>query len=122
MPSKFAIKSSKLVGASGYFTTGVGVGVGVGVSVGSGAGVGVGVGVTTEDGFAIATPLFHTSLLPDLIQVNFLPAAIAVDPAFVHLVPALAAANDGAAIKEIKRANAKTWRERFMSKRYQWVG
>lgn len=69
----------------------VGVGVTVGVGVGSGVGVGegVGVGVTTGVGFLITTPLFQTSLLPDLTQVNFFPPAVAVAPAFVHLVPAL---------------------------------
>ena len=41
---------------------GEGVGVGVGVEVGEGVGV----------GFTIATPLFHTSFLPDLIQVYLL--------------------------------------------------
>jgi hypothetical protein len=40
----------------------------------------------------IATPLFQTSLVPDLMQVNFLPAAVAVDPAFVHFAPALGVA------------------------------
>jgi len=47
------------------------------------------------DGFGaavIATPLFQTSFVPDLTHVNFLPAAVAVAPAFVHLAPALGAA------------------------------
>ena len=38
------------------------------------------------------TPLFQTSFVPDLMQVNFFPDAVAVDPAFVHFVPALGAA------------------------------
>jgi hypothetical protein len=71
---------------------GVGIGVGVGVGVGSGVGIGSGVGVTTGEGFLIATPLFQTSLLPDLMQVNFFPLAIAVVPALVHLPPALGVA------------------------------
>ena len=71
---------------------GVGVGVGVGVGSGVGDGEGVGVGVATGAGFFIATPLFQTSFVPDLMQVNFLPEAVAVDPAFVHLAPALGAA------------------------------
>jgi hypothetical protein len=50
--------------------------------------VGVGVGV----GLLIATPLFQTRFLPDLIQVNFLPLAVAVAPALVHLAPALGVA------------------------------
>ena len=47
------------------------------------------------DGFGaavIAMPLFQTSLLPDLMQVNFLPAEIDVAPAFVHFAPALGVA------------------------------
>jgi hypothetical protein len=73
-------------------TVGVGVGVGTGVGVGVGsAGLKTGLG----DGFGaalIATPLFHASFLPDLTQVNFLPEAVAVAPALVHLAPALGAA------------------------------
>ena len=77
---------------------GLGVGVGVGSGVGDGEGVGVGVGVATDAGFLIATPLFQTSFVPDLMQVNFFPDAVAVDPTFVHLAPALgAAACSGAA-------------------------
>ena len=72
-------------------TLGVGVGVGVGVGDGSGVGIGVatGDGVATGNGFGIATPLFQTSFVPDLIQVNFLPDAVAVVPALVHFAPAL---------------------------------
>jgi hypothetical protein len=63
-------------------------------------GVGVGVGGTgfktgLRDGFVaafIATPLFHTKRVPDLIQVNFFPLAVAVAPALVHLAPALGVA------------------------------
>ena len=82
---------------------GVGVGVGVAVGVGVGVAVGVGVGVTTGAGFVIATPVFHTSFVPDLIQVNFFPPAVAVDPTFVHLVPALGAA----ALSGIARETSK---------------
>jgi hypothetical protein len=89
----------------------VGVGVGVGVGVATAVGVGVGVGSTglktgLRFGFAAAltaTPLFHTSLVPDFTQVNFFPAAVAVDPALVHLAPALTAALEGALIKERAR-------------------
>jgi hypothetical protein len=85
-------------------TTGVGngVAVGVGVGVAEGVGVGVGVGVGSSglktglsDGFGaalIATPLFQTSFVPDLIHVNFLPEAVAVVPALVHFAPALGVA------------------------------
>jgi hypothetical protein len=71
---------------------GVGVGVGVGVGSGIGDGEGVGVGVATGDGFLIATPLFQTSFVPDLTQVNFFPLAVAVVPALLHLAPALGVA------------------------------
>ena len=74
-------------------TLGVGVGVGVGVGIGDGSGVGIGVatgdGVATGNGFGIATPLFQTSFVPNLMQVNFLPDAVAVVPALVHFAPAL---------------------------------
>jgi len=79
-------------------TTGVGVGVAVGVGVGTGVGVGVGsTGLNTGfgDGFGaalIVTPLFQTSFVPDLTQVNFFPDAVAVAPALVHLAPALGVA------------------------------
>jgi len=41
------------------------------------------------------TPLFQTNFLPDLTQVNVLPAATEVIPALVHFAPALAAAFTG---------------------------
>jgi hypothetical protein len=86
---------------------GVGVGVGVGVAEGVGdgsvVGVGVGVGVITGVGFVIVTPLFQTSFVPDLMQVNFFPPAVAVDPALVHFVPALGAA----ALSGIARETSK---------------
>jgi hypothetical protein len=79
---------------------GVGIGVGVGDGVGVTTGVGVGVGSTgLKTGFRfgfgaafIVTPLFQISLLPDLMQVNFLLDAVAVAPALVHLAPALGVA------------------------------
>jgi hypothetical protein len=85
------------VGTTGV---GVGIGIGIGVDVGVGSGVGVGVGSTGLitgfiDGFGaalIATPLYQTSLVPDLTHVNFLPDAVAVEPALVHFAPALGAA------------------------------
>ena len=80
--------SAKLFGSAGINCVGVGVGVGVA----TGVGVGVGVGDTTVAGFLIATPLFQSSFVPDLTQVNFFPLAVAVEPAFVHLAPALGAA------------------------------
>ncbi len=75
-----------------------GLTVGAGVDVGTGVGVGVGsTGLNTGlgDGFGaalIATPLFQTSFVPDLIHVKFLPDAVAVVPALLHLAPALGVA------------------------------
>ena len=67
-------------------------GVGVGVAVGVGVGVGVAVGDSFGVAVLIATPLFQTSFDPDLMQVNFLPEAVEVAPALVHLAPALGVA------------------------------
>ena len=91
---------SKAFLAVALTTKGLTLGVGVGVAVGLGVGVAVGVGSTglktgLGNGFGaalIATPLFQASLFPDLIQVNFLPKAVAVAPALVHLAPALGVA------------------------------
>ena len=97
-------------------TTGVGdgVGIGVGVEVTTGVGVGVGVGAATGTVFFTATPLFHTNLFPDLMQVNFLPPTIAVAPALVHFAPALIAAKEGGVIRERDRAMTKRMRLRDM--------
>ena len=74
---------------------GVGVGVGVGVAEGVAEGVtgGVGVGVVGTVGFgATKTPLFHTSFLPFLTHVYFLPAEVEVAPSFEQLAPGFTAA------------------------------
>jgi hypothetical protein len=63
--------------------------------------------------------LFHTSFVPDLTQVNFFPAAVAVIPAFVHLAPALTAANEGGVKNDRHSNTANTMRERVISQRYQ---
>jgi hypothetical protein len=97
----------------------IGVGDGVGVGVGTGVGVGVGVGSATGNDFFTVTPLFHNNLLPDFMQVNFLPLAVAVAPALVHFAPALTAANEGAVIRERDRTNARRRRARVMPIRYQ---
>ena len=62
------------------------VGVGEGDGFGVDVAVGVGNGVLDElgiiegfaVGFAIRTPLFQIKFLPDLMQVNFFPEAVAV--------------------------------------------
>jgi hypothetical protein len=87
---------------------GVGVGVGVG-STGFNTGFNAGFGAAFT-----ATPLFQTSLLPDLMQVNFLPATVDVAPTFVHLAPALAAAKEGPAIRDSESTRARIKRERVM--------
>jgi hypothetical protein len=94
------------VGVGVGVTEGVGSGVGDGEGVCVGVGVGVGVGVATGAGFFIATPLFQTSFVPVLTQVYFFPDAVAVDPAFVHLVPALGAAALSGVAKVRSRAIA----------------
>jgi len=81
---------------------GVGAAVGVGVGVGAAVGVGVGVGLTT------ATPLFHTSFLPLLMHVYFLPPDVAVEPIFEHLVPGVTAANEICVEKIEMKATATT--------------
>ena len=95
---------------------GVAIGEGVGVTTGVGVGVGAtGFNTGLKSGFGAAftaTPLFHTNLFPDLMQVNFLPPAIAKAPALVHFAPALTAAKEGAAISERDRAMAKIMRLR----------
>jgi hypothetical protein len=89
LDQSFSVKvSGGAIGVGGW----VGVGVGVGVDVGVGDGEGVDIGVATDIGFLIAMPLFQTSFLPDLMQVNFLPAKVDVEPAFVHFAPALGVA------------------------------
>lgn len=80
------------VGFDGSTCFSVPVGAGFGVGKGVAAGVGVGVGVATGTGFVVATPLFHTNFVPLLMQVYFLPLAVAVAPAFLHASPAFTAA------------------------------
>jgi hypothetical protein len=58
--------------------------------------------------------LFQTSFVPDLMQVNFFPPETEVAPTFVHLAPALTAAKDGAAIRDIISKRARNKRERIM--------
>jgi hypothetical protein len=103
--------------------SGVGVGVGVGVATGVGVGVGsTGLNTGFRFGFGAAltaTPLFQTSLVPDLMHVNFLPPAVAVAPALVHFAPALTAANEGAVTSERVRTKARNSRARVMPIRYQ---
>jgi hypothetical protein len=68
-------------------TTGTGVGDGVGVCVTTEVGVGVGFGLA-----ATFTPLFQTSLFPDLMQVYLIPLTVEVEFSFGQESPALTAA------------------------------
>ncbi len=108
------------VSSFGRTTCGVGVGAGVGAGVDTGIGVGDGsTGLNTgfKFGFGAAltvTPLFHTSLVPDLMQVNFLPPAVAVVPAFVHFAPALTDANEGAPKRDMHSNRVIKTRDRVM--------
>ena len=89
------------------------LGVGVPAGVGS-TGLKTGFG----DGFGAAftaTPLFQTSFVPDLMQVNFFPPETEVAPAFMHLAPALTAAKDGAANRDRHSRRARNKRERVIT-------
>ena len=76
------------------------MGVGVGVDVGVALGVGSGVGVAVGEGFGAGTkvPLFQTSFFPLFTQVNFLPAAVIVCPAFLQAEPGFGAVAAWAAV------------------------
>ena len=67
--------------------------VGVGSGVGDGVGSGVGDGVVAGEGFGpgTKTPLFQTSFFPLFTQVNFLPPAVIVCPAFLQAEPGFGA-------------------------------
>jgi hypothetical protein len=61
------------------------------------------------------TPLFQYRLLPNFMQVYFLPLTVLVSPDLEHLVPAISAANVPLADEVTKspRANKKD-RNRFI--------
>ncbi len=114
LDQSFSVKvSGGAIGAGGWVGVGVTEGVGVGVCSGDGDGEGVGVGVTTGVGFLITTPLFQTSFVPDLMQVNFFPPEVAVDPALVHLAPALGAAALSGVASDRSSATVMTRRNFF---------
>jgi hypothetical protein len=56
------------------------------------------------------------------MHVNFLPDAVAVDPALVHLAPAFTAAKEGAEIKDKQSSSAIRILLRVITKRYQGAG
>ena len=88
---------------------------GVADVVGFGETEGVTVGLAV--GVATFTPLFHTSLVPDLMQVYLTPAETVVELSLVHLVPALATALLGA-ISCVRKSDTKieTSKRRFIGK------
>jgi hypothetical protein len=98
-------------------------GVGFGVGLDSGEGVdSAGLITGFNSGFTAALtvkPLFQTNLFPDFMQVYFLPPVVDVAPTFVHFVPALTAAKDGAVTKERDSRNTRNRRVRFTEQRYQ---
>jgi hypothetical protein len=65
---------------------------GTGVELVEGEAAGVCVAVDVGFSTAIATPLFHISFLPFLMQVYFLPLAVAVVPTFLQVSPVFTAA------------------------------
>ena len=79
----------------------------------------VGVG-ETEDltvGLTSFTPLLHTSLVPDLIQVYLIPAETVVDLSLLQVVPVLATALAGVMIWNRKsEAQIEASRQRFIGK------
>jgi hypothetical protein len=68
------------------------LGDGVGDAIGGITEVGDGEGFIV--GLTTGTPLFHTSFLPDLMQVYFFPFDVEVVPTFLQVSPALIAADD----------------------------
>ena len=80
-----------------------------GAGIGELVGIGVGAG-SIGAGFAIATPLFQTSFLPLLMQVYFLPLAVAVVPTFLHVSPVFTAAlaTPVTKVRDIKNASNLT--------------
>ena len=69
------------------------------VAEGDGVGVGVGFGFGTTEGLTVGlttfTPLLHTSLVPDLMQVYLIPAENVVELSLLQVVPVLATALTG---------------------------
>jgi hypothetical protein len=107
------IAAARIAGRSVAEGVAVAVGVGDGDRDGDVAGLGetegLRVGVTTF------TPLFHTSLVPDLMQVYLIPAETVVDLSLLQLVPVLVAAVAGVMCWSRKsEAQNKTSKRRFI--------
>ncbi len=84
-------------------------------------GVGVSVGIVwfgCKFSFKRIVPLFHTRVLPDLIQVNFLPCENFIWPLVVHLEPALIAAKAGIESEAPVKVRAiKTAKDLFLTQK-----
>ena len=97
IPLRFTNRSSNDVGKA--IGSGVGVGVGTAVDVGPtfavGSGAGDGVGEVVGFTGLTATPLFQTSLVPDLTHVYFFPPEVVDVPTFLQEPPDFTAAETG---------------------------
>jgi len=90
--SPFCATGSEIgIGALNAFGVGDEEGFGAVVADVVGAGVAA-VPCMGDAGFATSEPLSQTNFFPDLTHVNFLLAAIEVEPSFGHVAPALGAA------------------------------
>lgn len=88
-----------------------------GLIVGVGVGVDVGLAEGEVDGVATFTPLFHTILLPDLMQVYLVPESTIVELSLVQVEPGLIAAFEEAVncVRSIDKHNIAI-RRRLMGK------
>ncbi len=94
---------------------GVAVGVGDGDRDGDGDVAGLGETEGFRVGVTTFTPLFHTSLVPDLMQVYLIPAETVVDLSLLQLVPVLVAAVAGVmSWTKNSEAQNKTSKRRFI--------
>jgi hypothetical protein len=88
-----------------------------GRSVAKGDVVGLGETEDLTGGLTTFTPLLHTSLVPDLMQVYLIPAETVVNLSLLQLVPALATALAGVMSWTRKsEAQIEASRRRFIGK------
>jgi hypothetical protein len=111
------IAAARIAGRSVAEGVAVAVGVGDGDRDGDGDGDVAGLGETEglRVGVTTFTPLFHTSLVPDLMQVYLIPADTVVDLSLLQLVPVLVAAVAGVmSWTRNSEAQNKTSKRRFI--------
>jgi hypothetical protein len=107
------IAAARIAGRS--VAEGVAVGVGDGDRDGDGDVAGLGDTEGLRVGVTTFTPLFHTSLVPDLMQVYLIPADTVVDLSLLQLVPVLVAAVAGVmSWTRNSEAQNKTSKRRFI--------